>query len=50
MNPELLHGNFTKKINPLTCRTKYQDWLLKQEQLVNRSKEDFVQHDQQFQY
>lgn len=43
-NPNLLHGNFTKKINPLTGRTKYQDWLLKQEQLVNRSKEDFVQH------
>jgi len=44
MNPDLLHGNFTKKINPFTGRTKYQDWLLKQEQLVNRSKEDFVQH------
>jgi abortive infection bacteriophage resistance protein len=42
--PDLLHGNFTKKINPKTGKTKYQDWLFKEEQLVNRSKEDFVQH------
>jgi len=40
----LLKSKFTKKIDPITGRTKYQDWLFKQEQSVTRSKEDFVRH------
>jgi abortive infection bacteriophage resistance protein len=43
-NPSLLHGNFTKKIDPKTGRTKYEEWLVKHNQLIQRSKEDFVEH------
>ena len=43
-NPGLLHGNFTKKINPKTGKTDYQDWIEKYNGLVARSKEDFVKH------
>jgi abortive infection bacteriophage resistance protein len=43
-NPALLHGNFTKKLNPATGRTRYQDWLDKYNQVLSRSKEDFVRH------
>jgi abortive infection bacteriophage resistance protein len=43
-NPSLLHGNFTKKINPKIGRTKHAEWLTKHNQLINRSKEDFVEH------
>ncbi len=43
-NSSLLHGNFTKKIDPKTGRTKYQEWLVKHDQLIQRSKEDFVEH------
>lgn len=40
----LLHGNFTKKISPKTGKTGYEDWLIKHDQLIHRSKEDFVAH------
>lgn len=43
-NASLLHGNFTKKINPKTGKTKYAEWQIKHDQLVQRSKEDFVEH------
>lgn len=43
-NPGLLHGNPTKKINPKTGKTDYQDWIDKYNGLVARSKEDFVKH------
>jgi abortive infection bacteriophage resistance protein len=42
--PDLLHGNFTKKIDPKTGKTKYEEWLFKHDQLIKRSKEDFVGH------
>lgn len=42
--PHLLHGNFTKKIDPKSGKTKYEEWLLKHNHLVQRSKEDFVEH------
>ncbi|MHA3902029.1 Abi family protein [Castellaniella sp. WN] len=45
-NPALLHGNFTKKVNA-TGRTTYQLWLDKHQQMVARSREDFVRHYQQ---
>jgi abortive infection bacteriophage resistance protein len=41
---DLLHGNFTKKINTKTGKSRYQDWLTKHDELVKRSKEDFVRH------
>lgn len=47
MKPALLHGNFTKKVRPATGRTSYQDWLAKHQQMVARSREDFVRHYQQ---
>jgi abortive infection bacteriophage resistance protein len=43
-NAACLHGNFTKKINPRTNKTRHQEWLNKYNQVLSRSKEDFVQH------
>jgi abortive infection bacteriophage resistance protein len=43
-NPSLLHGNFTKKVDRRTGRTQYDEWLIKHDQLIRRSKEDFVEH------
>ena len=43
-NPNLLHGHFTKKIDPKTGKTKYQEWISKHDHLIKRSKEDFVEH------
>ncbi len=43
-NSSLLHGNFTKKQDPKTGRTRHQEWLIKHDQLILRSKEDFVEH------
>lgn len=42
--PDLLHGNFTKKIDLKTGKTRYQEWMSKHDQLIKRSKEDFVEH------
>lgn len=43
MKPELLHGNFTKK-QGRNGLTDYQIWLKKHDEVVKRSKEDFVKH------
>lgn len=43
-NPLLLHGNFTKKINPETGITRYEEWLKKHGNLIKRSKEEFASH------
>ncbi len=43
-NPELLHGNFAKKVNPKTGRTRHQAWLDRYQAVVDRSQEDFVKH------
>lgn len=43
-NGALLHGNFAKKVNPITGRTRHQEWLDKYNQVLARSKEDFVRH------
>jgi abortive infection bacteriophage resistance protein len=43
-NTSLLHGNFTKKRDPKTSKTRHEGWLLKQEHLISRSKEEFVTH------
>jgi abortive infection bacteriophage resistance protein len=42
-NPCMLHGNFTKK-KKLTGLTAHQEWLVKYEKVLKRSKEDFVKH------
>ncbi|MCC9165067.1 Abi family protein [Alcaligenes sp. MMA] len=44
MDPNLLHGNFAKKVHPATGRTAHQNWLDKHQQMVTRSREDFVRH------
>lgn len=44
INPQLLHGNFVKKIDPRTNKTKHQTWLTKHDELIQRSKEGFVKH------
>jgi abortive infection bacteriophage resistance protein len=41
---KLLHGNFTKKINPYTGRTEYDKWLERLDETFSRSKEEFVKH------
>ena len=40
----MLHGNFGKKLNRYSGLTRHQEWLDKLDQIVNRSKEHFVQH------
>jgi abortive infection bacteriophage resistance protein len=39
-----LDGNFAKKINPETKRSRHQDWLQRLDAATHRSKEDFVEH------
>jgi abortive infection bacteriophage resistance protein len=43
-DPSCLHGNFSKKINLKTGKTKHAEWLHKHAQLIARSKEDFIDH------
>jgi len=39
-----LHGNFATKIDPATGGTGHGRWLVRLEELENRSKEDYVKH------
>lgn len=43
-NPDLLHGNFTKKINPRTEKTEYETWITKHEKMEKSAKDDFARH------
>ncbi len=43
-NASLLHGHFAKKIQPRSGKTRHQEWLEKYNQVLDRSKEDFVRH------
>jgi abortive infection bacteriophage resistance protein len=43
-DPSQLHGNFTKKINPLHGQTDYAKWLERLDELFDRSKDEFVKH------
>jgi abortive infection bacteriophage resistance protein len=43
-DPLQLHGNFTKKINPLHGETDYKKWLERLDQTFDRSKDEFVKH------
>lgn len=42
-NPAQLHGDFAKKIDPGSRRTKHQEWLQRLDDITNRSKEEFVE-------
>jgi abortive infection bacteriophage resistance protein len=43
-DPTQLHGNFTKKVNPLHGQTDYARWLERLDQTFDRSKDEFVKH------
>ena len=42
LNPDELHGNFAKKLNPRTGRTAHAEWCDRLSQAIRRSNEDFV--------
>lgn len=42
--PNQLHGNFTKKINPMHGQTEHAKWLERLDQTFDRSKDEFVKH------
>lgn len=44
LDPNLLHGNFTSKTNPITLKTRHQDWIDRLSITEQRSREDFVNH------
>jgi abortive infection bacteriophage resistance protein len=41
---DLLHGDFSGKINPKTGISRHKEWLTRHDQLVSRSREDSIQH------
>lgn len=41
-NPSELHGNFAKRADPVTGRTRHDDWLRRFDESAARSKEEFV--------
>jgi abortive infection bacteriophage resistance protein len=43
-DPNQLHGNFTKKVNPLHGQTDYAKWLERLDQTFDRSTDEFVKH------
>ena len=43
-DPDQLHGNFTKQINPLHGHTDYSKWLERLDQLFSNAKEEFAKH------
>ena len=47
LKPELLHEDFSQKLNKETGITPHHDWLSKHAQLICRSKEDFVHHNRE---
>lgn len=44
LNPAELHGNFAKKVNPRTGRTRHAEWCGRLAQAIARSNEEFVAH------
>lgn len=46
-DPLLLHGNFSKKKDSASGKTRHQKWMEKHDEAVARSKEDFVTHYEQ---
>jgi len=41
---DLLHGNFTTKVVAKTGMTRHEEWLARHDQLISRSREDFIRH------
>ena len=46
-NPNHLHGNFSKKVDPQTCMTHHARWLQRLDDNAAHSKEEFVERFQQ---
>ncbi|EKG35775.1 Abi family protein [Pseudomonas syringae] len=44
LKPDLLHFEFTAKLDPKTGVSRHHDWLTRHARLINRSKEEFVRH------
>ncbi|MCG5509015.1 Abi family protein [Ectothiorhodospira lacustris] len=44
LKPELLHNEFSAKLDKDSGLTKHHNWLSKHAQLIGRSKEEFVRH------
>ncbi len=42
-NSRFLHRTFANKLNPTTQQTAHQDWLLRHDEMIARSREEFVQ-------
>jgi abortive infection bacteriophage resistance protein len=43
-DPNQLHGNFTKKTNPLIGRPDYEKWIERLDETFNQSKDEFAKH------
>ena len=43
-NPDLLHGNFTKKVNLTTGHSDHSEWLARFDKLAAYSREEFILH------
>jgi abortive infection bacteriophage resistance protein len=43
-DPSQLHGNFTKKVNPMHGQTEHAKWLERLDQTFDRAKDEFVKH------
>lgn len=44
LNPQLLHGNFSKKLSPDSGKTKHQAWMEKFDRSVAETRKDSVPH------
>lgn len=44
LRPDLLHSDFSHKLDPKSGLSRHHDWLGKHAQLISRSKEEFVRH------
>lgn len=44
LKPEYFHSSFSRDLDPKTGLTPHHKWLSKHAELINRSKEEFVQH------
>ncbi len=44
LNPDYFHASFSRALDPKTGLTPHHKWLSKHAELINRSKEEFVQH------
>ncbi|MCK1420288.1 Abi family protein [Bradyrhizobium sp. 182] len=43
-DPALLHGNFARRPNPKTGLVKHREWIRRQDEAFDKSKEEFAKH------